>query len=345
VRSDGLSAAEHQRGRSGDTSPAWWRGPGPAAGGKDRNQVFAVGEQAIFKAYLSDGRAKQARKIAALEFLAGRSLPVPRLLGHGVLASVLGGVPWTLETRVAADHVRPSRAELDTAWGWDLHRALGRWLPNLHAFGGFPCFGSWQLGGAATLAGQVLSRASAVTAQAAELDNVPRALVRRACQELNRLDAAIRDAGWVRPGLLHGDYGTSNVAVGPAAGGRLAVVGVFDFESAAPGDPVEDFLWIADHGLDSRIFQAFLAGYLEHGQLDPRTRAVCFLPARTLLGHPRLGPPGLPGVFRPGTVADRASAGRRPPAASLIPRPRSSGPPGLAQSSVDSLGQQDQPSY
>jgi len=54
---------------------------------KDRNQVFAVGEQAIFKAYLSDGRAKQARKIAALEFLAGCGLPVPRLLGHGVLAS------------------------------------------------------------------------------------------------------------------------------------------------------------------------------------------------------------------------------------------------------------------
>src|SRR6266516_6652200 len=73
---------------------------------KDRNQVFAVGEQAIFKAYLSDGRAKQARKIAALEILAGQDLPVPRLLGHGILPKDNGGVPWTLETRVAADHVR-----------------------------------------------------------------------------------------------------------------------------------------------------------------------------------------------------------------------------------------------
>ena len=236
---------------------------------KDRNQVFAVGEQAIFKAYLSDGRAKQARKIAALEFLAGRGLPVPWLLGHGVLANGPEAVPWTLETRVAADHVRPSRAELDTPWGWELHRALGRWLPNLHAFGGFPCFGTWQADGAATLAGQVLPRASAVHAQAAEVDNVPRALLRRACQELNRLEAAIRDAGWLRPRLLHGDYGTSNVAVGPVGDGRLAVVAVFDFESAAPGDPVEDFLWNADHGLDSRIFQSFLAGYLEHSQLDP----------------------------------------------------------------------------
>src|SRR5215469_10217723 len=190
---------------------------------KDRNQVFAVGEQAIFKAYLSDGRAKQARKIAALEFLAGRGLPVPRLLGHGVLANGPEAVPWTLVTRVAADHVRPSRAELDTPWGWELHRALGRWLPNLHAFGGFPCFGTWQADGAARLAGQVLPRASVIRAQAAGLDNVP--------QELNRLEAAIRDAGWLGPRLLHGDYGTSNVAVGPVSGGRLGVVAVFDFES------------------------------------------------------------------------------------------------------------------
>jgi hypothetical protein len=59
--------------------------PPPSATGRDRPQrailgalalefatFIAVGEQAIFKAYLSDGRVKQARKIAALEFLAGR---------------------------------------------------------------------------------------------------------------------------------------------------------------------------------------------------------------------------------------------------------------------------------
>src|SRR6266487_3901744 len=206
---------------------------------KDRNQVFAVGDQAIFKAYLSDGRAKQARKIAALEFLAGRGLPVPRLLGHGIVPKDNSRVPWTLETRVAGDHVRPSRGELDTPWGWEFNHALGRWLPTLHAFGGFPSFGTWQAHGPATLARHVLPRASAT-----------------------------REAGWLRPRLLHGDYGTSNAAAGPADG-HLEVVAVFDFESAAPGDPVEDFLWNADHGLDSRIFQSFLAGYLEHGQLDP----------------------------------------------------------------------------
>src|SRR6266516_3926703 len=53
---------------------------------KHRNQVFAVGEEAIFKAYLCDGpAARQARKVAALRFLEGRGLPAPRLLGHGVL--------------------------------------------------------------------------------------------------------------------------------------------------------------------------------------------------------------------------------------------------------------------
>ncbi len=235
---------------------------------KDRNQVFAVGEQAIFKAYLADGAAKQARKIAALEFLAGRGLPVPQLLGHGILPNGDSGVPWTLETRVIAEHARPSRGELDTPWGWELHRALGRWLPTLHAFGAFPSFGTWHAGGPVTLAGHVLPRARAVRAQAADLDNVPPALVRRALQELERLEPAIMEADWLQPRLLHGDYGTSNAAAGPAADGRLEVVAVFDFESAAPGDPVEDFLWNADHGLDSPIFQSFLAGYLEHGQLD-----------------------------------------------------------------------------
>ena len=236
---------------------------------KDRNQIFAVGEQAIFKVYLSDGRGKQARKIAALEFLAGRDLPVPRPLGHGILPRDRGGVPWTLETRVAADHVRPSRDELDTPQGWELHRALGRWLPTLHAFAGFPSFGTWQAGGPATLAGHVLPRASAIRARSAGLDDVPPALVRRACRELDRLESAIHDAGWLRPRLLHGDYGTSNAAAGAAAGGHLEVSAVFDFESAVPGDPVEDFLWNADHGLDSPIFRSFVAGYLEYGQLDP----------------------------------------------------------------------------
>jgi aminoglycoside phosphotransferase (APT) family kinase protein len=58
---------------------------------------------------------------------------------------------------------------------------------------------------------------------------------------------------------VHGDYGTSNAAVGRDAAGRWRVRGVFDFESALPGDPVEDFLWTADHGLDSPVLAAFLA--------------------------------------------------------------------------------------
>src|SRR6266567_4842475 len=120
----------HQRLTASEVEAATRHLPGGAARArlleeKDRNQVFAVGDQAIFKAYLSDGSARQARKIAALEFLAGRGLPVLRLLGHGVLPKGNSGVPWTLETRVAADHVRPGRAELDTPWGWELHRALG----------------------------------------------------------------------------------------------------------------------------------------------------------------------------------------------------------------------------
>src|SRR6266511_1746973 len=191
--------------------------------------------------------------VSTLRCLEGRGLPVPRLVGHGVLAN---GTPWTLETRVVAGHVRPTRAELDTPDGWEFHRALGRWLPTLHAFGGFPCFGTWDAGGPATLAAHVLPRARAVRAHAAALDCVPRVLLRRA-------------ADWLRPRLLHGDYGSSNVTVGRTAGGRLGVVAVFDLESAAPGDPVEDFVPTADHGLESRIFTAFVAGYLDQGRLDP----------------------------------------------------------------------------
>jgi hypothetical protein len=66
---------------------------------KSRNQVFTVGDQAIFKAYLSDGSAKQTRKVATLGFLADRGLPVPRLLGHGVLPKGL----WGARTR--AEHL------------------------------------------------------------------------------------------------------------------------------------------------------------------------------------------------------------------------------------------------
>jgi len=178
-------------------------GPAPARlpGEKDRNQVFAVGDLAIFKAYLTDGIARQARKIAALGFLAGHELPVPRLLGHGVLPQASGGVPWTLESRVVTCHVWPSRTDVDTPQGWELHRALGRWLPSLHASGGFPCFGTWQGNGPTTLAGHVLARARAIRAQAVGLDCVPPALVRRACQGLDRLKPAIRDACWLRQGL------------------------------------------------------------------------------------------------------------------------------------------------
>src|SRR5215469_12175222 len=235
----------------------------------DRYQVFAVGDRAIFKAYLSDGWARQARKVAALEFLAGRGLPVPRLLGHGILPKGLAGVPWTLETRIVTGHVRPSRDELNTPQCWELCRALGRWLPVLHGFGGFACFGTWDADGPTTLARHVLPRARATRARAAGLDRVPPALVRHAGQELSRLEPAIREAGWLRPRLLHGDYDSSNVAVGLADGARLEVVAVLGFELAAPGDPVEDFIWTADHGLDSPIFRSFVAGYLRHGQMDP----------------------------------------------------------------------------
>jgi aminoglycoside phosphotransferase (APT) family kinase protein len=232
---------------------------------KDRNQVFAVGEQAILKAYLHDGRAKQARKVAALRFLEGRSLPVPRLLGQGVLS---GGVPWTLETRVAAEHRRPTRAQINSPHGWELHRALGRWLPALHALDGLACFGTWEADGPATLAGHVVPRARTVRDQTAPLEVVSSALLRRAGQELDRLEAAIRAADGLRPRLVHGDYGTSNAAAARDRDGRWRVLGVFDFESALPGDPVEDFLWTADHGVDSPVFTAFVGGYLERGRLD-----------------------------------------------------------------------------
>jgi aminoglycoside phosphotransferase (APT) family kinase protein len=232
---------------------------------KDRNQVFAVGEEAILKAYLADGLAKQARKVAALRFLAGRGLAVPRLLGHGVLA---GGVPWTLETRAVGEHVRPTRAQLYSPDGVQWHRALGRWLPQLHALGGLACFGTWEAQGPTVLSTSVLPRARAVRDQSATLEVVPCALLRGAGRELVRLEPAIRAADRLRPRLVHGDYGTSNAAVGQNAAGRWRVLGVFDFESALPGDPVEDFVWTADHGLDSPVFAAFVAGYCEQGKLD-----------------------------------------------------------------------------
>jgi aminoglycoside phosphotransferase (APT) family kinase protein len=149
-----------------------------------------------------------------------------------------------------------------------LHRALGRWLPELHALGGLACFGTWEVDGPTTLSAHVLPRARAVRGQTAALAGVSPALLRQAGRELERLEPAIRAASGLQPRLVHGDYGTSNAAVGQDAAGRWRVVGVFDFESAVPGDPVEDLLWTAEHGLDSPVFTAFVAGYQQRGALD-----------------------------------------------------------------------------
>jgi hypothetical protein len=146
---------------------------------KDRNQVFAVGEEAILKAYLHDGPAKQARKVAALRFLEGRGLSVPRLLGHGGLP---GGVPWTLETWGGrrAPAAIPGRDQQPRRLG--AAPGAGPLAARPHTLSGFPCFGTWEADGPTTLAGHVLPRARAFGAQTATLDVVSPALLGRAGQ-------------------------------------------------------------------------------------------------------------------------------------------------------------------
>src|SRR6266508_3449793 len=132
-------------------------------------------------------------------------------------------------------------------------------------------------------------------------DMVPRALLRRAGQELDQLESAICAADGMRPLLVHGDYGTSNVALARATDGHWQVVAVFDFESAAPRDPVEDFVWTAVQDL-----------------LD---EPLCLCkpwpvgppgPARALPGRAGLGLAGRPAMVCTGTAAHRAGPGRRP---------------------------------
>jgi hypothetical protein len=179
-----------------------------------------------------------------------------------------GAEPWTLETRVIAAHVRPGRRELDTPRGRELHRTLGRWLPTLHAFGGFPSFGTWQASGPATLAGHVLPRASAVRARAAGLGNGPPARAprqpgagpARTGHPRRRLAAAPAATRRVRHQQRRRHAGRRR---SPGGGGRVRL------RVGRPGDPVEDFLRTADHGLESPRFRSFLAGYLTRGQLDP----------------------------------------------------------------------------
>src|SRR6266704_4574004 len=101
------------------------------------------------------------------------------------------------------------------------------------------------------------------------------------------------------------------------AGQRVLMPSVFDFESAAPGDPVEDLLWTADHGLDSPVFSVFVAGYHQRGSLDsdaPERLAFYELEhARSPRAAARVRPP---------------SAAARPPAAAAPRARRRSRPPG-----------------
>lgn len=75
----------------------------------------------------------------------------------------------------------------------------------------------------------------------------------------------------VNPVLVHRDFGTSNVFVRPQGAG-WAVTGLFDFEDACAGDPVEDFKWMALEGPESGALSASVEGYLETRGLDEGTR-------------------------------------------------------------------------
>jgi aminoglycoside phosphotransferase (APT) family kinase protein len=97
------------------------------------------------------------------------------------------------------------------------------------------------------------------------------------------------------------------------------VVAVFDFKSVAPGDPVEDFVPTADHGLESPIFTVFVAGYLERGRLDPDApQRFAFYQLEHCLDVLGWAYQADRGVVRAGAAADRGGAGRCPAAAGLM---------------------------
>ena len=226
----------------------------PDLGSVGRSHVFLVGEFVIKIDQNSNARAE--REHAALRALEGSGLPIPRLVATGKLDAHR---PWTLMSRLRG--TEPSDTQ---HLAHELSPALAAHLGSLAAALHRAAVSPWGEHQVAPLIERDITHTEAFAAMARRLGYVPENEV----EHLVQLMAATRDALTLDPSryvLIHRDLQPRNLLIDRAG----SICGLFDFESAGLGDPLEDFGRVA---LDwtTPAFSRFCSSYLEGGgALDP----------------------------------------------------------------------------
>jgi hygromycin-B 7''-O-kinase len=207
-----------------------------------------------------------------LALLGTGGVPVPRVLGHGVLQ--VGGVPfgYLVMERLPGVNVGGAWSVLDWPDWMHIARSLGSILRQVHAAPippavarrgrkkptGEPANGTAGLPEPATGCRSVGVEEPGDAAPPRLAAQVPRFLERHP-------PAGDKE----RKRLLHGDIHDGNVLVARRTSGRqgegggLAGIGLVDFERAHPGDPAADL--VAAHlrvlGGSRRLYKVVLEGY------------------------------------------------------------------------------------
>jgi Ser/Thr protein kinase RdoA (MazF antagonist) len=179
---------------------------------KGRRVVVRAGDLVV-KAFSSLEQAAFERERAGLQALASGA---PGL----AVEPVASGERW-VATRFVPGAEAPMRLAVDEV---AIHRALGPWLARLHAV---PPVGLAPWSVVDRLRARLGADLPAGCPPSLAAD------VRRMVEPL--LGLVVED------GFVHGDWGTANVLVDPAA--PTSILAVIDLEDAHRGDPAEDFAW------------------------------------------------------------------------------------------------------
>lgn len=230
----------------------------PDRGSAGRLHVYVFDEVVVKCDQSSDGR-RSLRERCALELLDGAGLPVPRLLGAGSWRSDQG---WVALSRLDGT-VPPDALLLAHEPSESVARSMGHLSARLHAGPTPPGFGTWARG-PFSLREDHETGTAAVLRMAEGSDLISALELKQLASELARLRESLISAPRT-PVLVHRDVQPRNLLVDEAG----EVCALLDFETAAGGDPAEDFSPI---GLDwsNSSFVAFCDGYAgAGGRLEP----------------------------------------------------------------------------
>ena len=227
-------------------------------GSSGRLHVYIFGDVVVKCDQSPDGR-RALRERHALALMEGSGLPVPRLLGSGRWREGQGWVALSrLDGSVPADAaLLAHRASPAVA------RQMGALCARLHAGPTPPGFGTWARGSTSLIEDHEAGTASVVSMARGSSLITPTELDRLEV-DLARLRESVLSAP-KRPVLVHRDVQARNILVDPSGD----VCALLDFETAAGGDPAEDF---SPAGLDwgGESFAAYCSGYAAAGgRLDP----------------------------------------------------------------------------